>query len=53
MKAYVSKHGVEPQIFSFSEDGIMLCSKVERPALGLRSAKKPYITKKIGLENYL
>ena len=50
---YLDKCGTEPEIFSFDDEGIHLCSKVERPERGVRRAKKPYLTRKTGLENFL
>ena len=50
---YVEKYGTEPSIFSCDSDGILLCSKVERPERGVRRAKRPYLTRKTGLENFL
>lgn len=52
--SYLKKHGVEPEIFSVdSEEGFLLCSKVEKPSSGLRVAERPYATVKTGLEKLL
>ena len=50
---YVEKYGTEPEIFSFDDEGILLCSKIEKPEPCTRRAKKPYLTRKTGIENFL
>lgn len=50
---YICKHGTEPSIYSCDEDGILLCSKVEKPMSELRIAKRPYLKIKTGLEKLL
>lgn len=42
-----------PEIFSFDEDeGILICASVKKTR-GIRTAKKPYLKRKLGIERLL
>ena len=44
--SYVKKHGTEPVVWLWDEEGLQLCAKIER-VCGLTRAKKPYMNFKI------
>lgn len=47
---YVKKYGVEPEVFSVcADDGLLLCSKVKKSGC-LKTAFKPHVKAKIGIE---
>ncbi len=47
---FIETNGVEPSIFSVDEDeGTLICANIVKNGC-LRTAKKPYIYKKTGLE---
>ncbi len=41
--SYVKKHGIEPVVWTWDEEGLHICAKVQRES-GLTRAKKPYMT---------
>jgi hypothetical protein len=46
-------HELSPEVFSLdSDEGLLLCAKVKKDG-GLRSAEKPYMRVKTGLEKLI
>jgi len=44
--SYVKKHGTEPVVWAWDEEGLQLCARREHKG-GLTRAKKPYMNFKI------